>query len=327
MDWRTSVSAIPHGNAGNRRTLAAMSRLAQSGSVDPVVVKAAQDAVRPFPAHSPDSDFAAILADVRRRMRYTHDPLGAEVVKEPRYVIDSTNASAWPEPMDCDDASTLTAAMLGAIGYPTQFATVAVDKARPNEWSHVYVRVRHPDGHWVPLDPIVPEFDVGDEVPEARLTAPRAYHEGADPMMRGMGCGPATTGPGAGMTGLGYSARGMGDAASEKASGNPYYNDPSTWDYGTAPVGSSSGGSVEAWADKLLAVGGGIFSNQTKTAQANAAARIAEANAKAARFRATGQAPGFFQNADGSTNMTKVVVTVGVVGIGALLISKALRRR
>lgn len=295
MDWRTSVSAIPTGNAGNRRTLAAMSRLAMEGSMDPVVVHAAQQAVRPFRERDPDSDFAAILADVRRRMRYTHDPLGAEVVKAPRFVIDNTGMGQMPEPMDCDDASTLTAAMLGAIGYQTKFVTVAVDRARPQEWSHVYVAARHPEGRWVALDPIVLEFEAGDEVPAGQLTAPRAYHEGAGPMI-GMGCTEDR------MNGLGFMTAGM---------------------YRAGAGASGSGGDITT--RDLVNTAGGIFQAQADQAKANAAAQIAAAQVKIAR--AARPAPGIFKNPDGTTNMTAVALTAGAAVVLGLVIFKAMRRR
>lgn len=331
------MTAIPRGNAGNRRTLKAMSALARESSIDPVVVKAAQDAVRGTPERNPDVDFAAILADVRRRMRYTHDPLDAEVVKSPRYVIDQTNLTRYPEPMDCDDASTLAGSMLGAIGYPTQFVTAAVDKTRPNEWSHVYLRVQHPDGRWIPIDPIVREFDVGDQVPAGQLTAPLAYHEGVTPM-RGLGCDVAPTGSGAGMTGLGYASRwSMSDydpfqddynAAGEAsyAASHPGYVDP------VAAANASAAGSPGSVGNILSQVLGGATSiftsaNAAKAAQAQASAAAASAAALARRGITPTTGGGLFRNANGTLNTTNVVIAVGVVGLLGFAIMKASRRR
>jgi len=344
VNWRTSVSAIPRGNAGNLRTLKAMSALARESSVDPVVVQAAQDAVRGTPERSPDSDFAAILSDVRRRMRYTHDPLDAEVVKSPRYVVDRTNLGGAPEPMDCDDASTLAGAMLGAIGYPTKFVTVAVDRERPDEWSHVYLTVRHPSGRWVPLDPIVRHFDAGDEVPAGQLTAPRAYHEGVDPM-RGLGCDPRTTGVGSHPGGLGYCGRGL---AGEFGLGT--YTDETGTYAGTAPTteeamriggtqawGNPSAGSSSGtpWYEQIANLAAGVYTAKQKADAARAIAasnaQIASANARLAvnrsGFLPGGSGGGFFRNPDGSWNTFNVVATAGiVVGLGVMLV-KASRRR
>ncbi len=327
MDWRTSVSTIPGGNAGNLRTLHAMSGLAQAASVDPVVIQAAQDAIRPYPERNPDADFAAILGDVRRRMRYTHDPLGAEVVKDPAYVIAKTNRSQFGEPMDCDDASTLAGAMLGAIGYQTKFVTVAVDRARPDEWSHVYLAARHPAGHWVALDPIVREFDAGDEVPAGQLTAPRAYHEGVDPMIRGVGCESGTTGVGSHPAGLGYCSRGFGDADwSNVPGGNPAT--PGTANYAIARgVASPAAAADVPWYQQVLSAATGIFTTKSNADIAASNARIAAANARIAAARGGPVASqGLFKNADGSTNMTNVVIAAGVVGLVGIAIFKATRR-
>lgn len=190
MRWHTTTTQIPAGNRGNKRTLRAMYELAQRASHDPVVIQAAHDIVRRVPERDDLATFRAVLEDVRNRMRYTHDPLGAELVKDPAYVIGMSDVwSNDREPMDCDDASTLTASLLGALGYETKFVTVAVDRSRPDEWSHVYVAARS-GSQWVPIDPIVREFAVGDQVPDFDLTAPRAYHAGVSPMrMNGMGEG------------------------------------------------------------------------------------------------------------------------------------------
>lgn len=348
MNWRTSTTEIPRGNAGNRRTLAAMSMLARESSIDPVVVKAAQDAVRGTPERNPDADFAAILADVRRRMRYTHDPLDAEVVKSPRYVIDQTNLTRFPEPMDCDDASTLCGAMLGAIGYSTKFVTAAVDRTRPKEWSHVYLAVQHPeDGRWIPLDPIVREFEVGEQVPAGQLTAPLAYHEGVT-AMRGLGCDVAPTGSGNGMTGLGYGSRwSMGDytdetgtyagtaptvAQAEAAGGtqawgsNPYGGGSSS---GNTPSGGG-GATTASILSQLLTGATSIFTSANQASAAQAQAEVAKANAAALAKRGLAVNPaggGLFKNANGTLNTTNVVIAVGVVGLLGFVLMKAARGR
>lgn len=277
-----------------------MSELASRGSVDPLVVQAAQDAVRSSPERDPEGDFRAILADVRRRMRYTHDPLNAEVVKAPRYVIERTNWSRHPEPMDCDDATTLAGAMLGAIGYQTKFVTVAVDRARPSEWSHVYLAVRHPDGRWIALDPIVREFDIGDEVPAGQLTAPRAYHQGVDPMSGSLGCDPRMSGVGSRPAGLGYAARGMGETAAPAEA--PWYN-------------------------QLFATVGGFFNAQSEAAKAKAATDIANAQAKIAKFGQPRNPETFFRNADGSIKTGNVAIAAVAGGLAIFAITKAMKRR
>ena len=308
VDWLTTILPIPHGNAGNRMTLRAMSILAQEGSVDPVVTQAAQNAVLGSPQRTPEADFAGVLADVRRRMRYTNDPLGAEVVKEPRYIIDRTNASSFPEPMDCDDASVLTGAMLGSLGYQTKFATVATDRSRPGEWSHVYVSVQDPrDGRWIPLDPIVPEFGVGMEVPEDALTAPRAYHEGVDPMLNGhnrlAGYGFGEYDP----YSSDYSAAGEADYAAS----HPGYNAASNGG-GSSSSGISLGPTLDSVAN-VLRQAVGVYAGAKKAVEGPVAPAPVQ--------------PIYRVPSAGMSTTTKVLLGVAGAAIGVAIIAKLAKRR
>lgn len=174
--WIATKRTIPGGNAGNRVTLAEMSRLAREGSEDPLVIQQAQEIVRFVPERDEIATIEAILEWARAGMRYTFDPLGAELIKKPRHIVEQIREHGV-EPMDCDDVSILVAALLGAVGVQTRFVTIASDRSRPGEWTHVYVSVKTKRG-WVPVDPIMRGYRVGDEPPERDLTAPRAYHRG-----------------------------------------------------------------------------------------------------------------------------------------------------
>ena len=155
-----------------------MRSLVQAGVRHPVVIETAQDLVRELPARRPDLDLAAVFDAVQAWLRYTLDPQGpldsVELIKAPWVALDEI-ARTGRFVGDCDDATVLLAALLGAIGYPTQFRLYAADRARPGEPSHVAAAAW--DGRrWVPLDAIVPTFRAGDEVPPRALTAPIARH-------------------------------------------------------------------------------------------------------------------------------------------------------
>ena len=79
---------------------------------------------------------------------------------------------------DCDDASILLSAMLGAVGIGSRFCVVPADPRRPGEWSHVYVSAYAKNGQWIALDPIVRTFNVGQEVPSEALSGARSYFPG-----------------------------------------------------------------------------------------------------------------------------------------------------
>jgi transglutaminase-like putative cysteine protease len=76
---------------------------------------------------------------------------------------------------DCDDQSTLAAAMLNSLGYETRFKTVAL-RDSPDDLSHVYLEVWDKRGaRWIPLDPTVEEAYPGwepDGVARAEVYAP-----------------------------------------------------------------------------------------------------------------------------------------------------------
>lgn len=182
-----TARSISGGRAGTVQTLREMAKLVREGTSHPSVVQAAHKVVRRVPPRDDVATMDAMLREVRRRMRYTRDPLGTELVKAPWVGIDMSNLSGEPEPMDCDDATTMLASLLGAVGIPSKFVVVATDSNRPRDFSHVYLKAKDTKtGRWYALDPIVPEFDVGQEVPNERLTMPRGYFDTR--AVPGVGC-------------------------------------------------------------------------------------------------------------------------------------------
>jgi len=98
---------------------------------------------------------------VRDNIRYVHDIAGVETLQTPPVTIDL-------EAGDCDDKSTLLAALLASIGYPTRF--VAVGYRQPGSYQHVYVEALL-NNRWIPLDSTVQRpFGWSPRPPLARLT-------------------------------------------------------------------------------------------------------------------------------------------------------------
>src|SRR5581483_3845755 len=66
---------------------------------------------------------------------------------------------------DCDDHSTLIAALLKSLGYKVQFKVVATDQGS-TDFTHVYAVVKDKrSGQWVPLDSTVARAFPGWEPP------------------------------------------------------------------------------------------------------------------------------------------------------------------
>lgn len=178
------LTRIPRGAAGTKKTLAAMERMASAGATNPSVVLFAQELVRNGPEYGKMADLEAILAGVRRCMRYTPDPVGVETVKAPWFTVAEIQAKGRAV-MDCDDASVLAAALIRSVGIPTRFRVIKDD---PQEFTHVYLEALMDNG-WVRVDPIARELPLG-RGPEGQFGS-AYYMEGR--MIRGTGMGQAKT--------------------------------------------------------------------------------------------------------------------------------------
>jgi transglutaminase-like putative cysteine protease len=139
---------IPSGVDGVRTTLRIMRDLVRKHR--------ATLAVREFATrltqHLPQKDWAgqvrALHEFVRDGVRYVKDVNGVETVQAPPYTLAMRYG-------DCDDKSTLLAALLESIGHPARFLAIG---AAPGRFSHVLVETRI-GSRWIPLEttaPVVP---------------------------------------------------------------------------------------------------------------------------------------------------------------------------
>lgn len=83
---------------------------------------------------------------------------------------------------DCDDHTTLLAAMYESLGFETRFNTVAVGKS--NEYSHVFLEVKERvSGQWLPVDTTVGSSYPGwkpDNIRRQRIRSAGARPTGDD---------------------------------------------------------------------------------------------------------------------------------------------------
>ncbi len=137
------VGQLAAGAAGTAQTIDLMARLALGdwGTAHQVVRAQAVAIVAGLPANDRPGEAAAVLAWIRDQVRYVGDPVGVERVQSPHHTLTQARAG------DCDDLSTLAAALLGAIGHRTRFVTGGMS---PGAWRHVWVEVDV--GGWVALD-------------------------------------------------------------------------------------------------------------------------------------------------------------------------------
>jgi transglutaminase-like putative cysteine protease len=156
---------LPPGDAGVRKTLALMRRLAQQGASDLSVREAAIAAVRGDMAEGHDrvAQLASIYRFVRDRIYFVGDVLGVETIQSPRYTL-SIGAG------DCDDRATLLVAMARSIGISAGFSfkVIATNPVSQN-FSHVYV-VADLGGRKIAMDPTYRDNAFGWEYPRVFRT-------------------------------------------------------------------------------------------------------------------------------------------------------------
>lgn len=92
-------------------------------------------------------ELVALHAFVRDKIRYVRDPVGVEMVQTPERTLEVGTG-------DCDDKSTLLAALLESTGHPARFTVVAFNG---NPFSHVLVESKVGSNRWIPAETIIPK--------------------------------------------------------------------------------------------------------------------------------------------------------------------------
>lgn len=157
--FTATLQGAPDGRAGNLHTVALMRQLVNARKVDPYVIQTACNIVYQTPQFSDDAEARALFEFVRDRIRYVRDVVGVETLTDPAMTLRRMVG-------DCDDQSTLLAALLEAVGYPTRFVMAGYSG---REFEHVYLQaLLH--GEWVSMDPTENRQPMGWEPP-----CPTAY--------------------------------------------------------------------------------------------------------------------------------------------------------
>lgn len=160
------LGALPPGAPGTRATLRAMSDLVSRYKRADAVRSVALDLTRNVRPKDWLAEVRAVFEFVRDHVRYVRDVRGVETLQTPAATLEI-------EAGDCDDKSTLLAALLESIGHPTRF--VAVGFTSPGQYSHVYVETRVGD-RWLPLDATVSTATVGWAPPRRALARMLAHN-------------------------------------------------------------------------------------------------------------------------------------------------------
>jgi transglutaminase-like putative cysteine protease len=136
------LGTLPNDAAGTKSTLVIMRALVQRFKRDSVIRETAISLVSQAKQRDWTSEARLLYEYVRDRIRYVRDISGIETLQTPPVTMEL-------EAGDCDDKSTLLAALLASIGHPSRF--VATGYTEPNRYSHVYVETKIGD-RWIPMD-------------------------------------------------------------------------------------------------------------------------------------------------------------------------------
>jgi transglutaminase-like putative cysteine protease len=149
---RVTLADIPEGIEGTKATLRAMRGYVRAAVRSPdQIIRRAADGIIQQSGASPgnDKNWTAVVrvlhAFVRDAIRYQMDPAGVELIQTPEKTLEYMSG-------DCDDKSTLLAALLESVGHPCRFWAVGFDGN--GEFSHVLVETLI-GTQWVPLETIL----------------------------------------------------------------------------------------------------------------------------------------------------------------------------
>lgn len=137
------VVPMAGGVAGVYQTLSAMRALVNAYRVHPAIRHAATTATFLTPEKDELSETRALFEWVRDSVRYLRDVHNVETLTSPDKVLAALVG-------DCDDQSTLLAALCESIGYPTRF--VVAGYSIEAQFDHVYMQV-FAGGDWIDCDP------------------------------------------------------------------------------------------------------------------------------------------------------------------------------
>lgn len=138
-----SPSSLKNGMTGIFQTVGIMRGMVNDYKKNLTIRHAAISASFLTPEKNQYAEIESVFNYVRDHIRYVKDIHNVETISTPDKVLGSQVG-------DCDDQSTLLAAMLESIGYPTRF--VCAGYSSDDALEHVYVQV-FTDYGWIDCDP------------------------------------------------------------------------------------------------------------------------------------------------------------------------------
>lgn len=144
----STTKRIPAGDLGTLATIREMRRVVDRGVRDPLTHQVASFVVSGVLEHGPPAIVGAIRGWLDSRIVFQADPVGVEMLREVREMLLEIARNGQAQ-VDCDDISTLGAALAKTVGIPARFTVLAFPPR--NRFQHVYAELF--DGrYWRDLD-------------------------------------------------------------------------------------------------------------------------------------------------------------------------------
>jgi len=137
----TRLIQINDGASGTKDTLKIMRRLVRDGKKSIVVRNAALSLLYDVLQKDYLTEIKRIHAFVQNEIRYVRDINDVETLQSPEKSLEIKQG-------DCDDKSTLAAAMLESIGHPTRFVAAGHGQG---EFEHVWVETKY-GSLWIAIE-------------------------------------------------------------------------------------------------------------------------------------------------------------------------------
>ena len=154
--YRARTGPVSDGVRGVYQTIQHMRAQVREGSINPSVRGAAISITYLRPERDICSQAVALYEYVRDHIRYIRDVNGIETLTSPDKTMELGAG-------DCDDQSTLLAALAESIGIPARF--VVTGYSTPNVYEHVYAELWCDSLGWIGCDPTESEYAFGDTPP------------------------------------------------------------------------------------------------------------------------------------------------------------------
>lgn len=145
-----TLQGLPDGVDAIRATLSQMVRFARQYKKDVGIGTLARQLTDHLIAKDYAGELTALQNFVRDRIRYVRDVHGVEMLQTPVRTLEIRAG-------DCDDKSTLLAALLSSVGFPTRFVAIGLNGG---PYSHVLCEARL-GTRWIPCETIVAGVEPG----------------------------------------------------------------------------------------------------------------------------------------------------------------------